>query len=77
MLIYEEGEESIIFPWKLFLARSRMAPLYVAWNVIKFQGEAFDYVVADFALLFTSQRRWKELYVYDDVCFCTGFFRSD
>ena len=79
-VIYELDGESVIFPWELFLARSRMAPLFVTWVIIKDADEEFDYGIADFALLFNSQQRWKELYLNDDVSFYkifSSFIGSD
>ena len=64
---------SHIFLWELFLARSRMTPLYLIWDI---RNVEFDYGIADFALFFNSQRRWKELSISDDVCFFKGFSRS-
>ena len=78
--IYVTDFRSHIFLWELFLARSRMAPLYVIWDIRKDVDEEFDYGIADFALLFKSQQRWKELYLYDDVCFYkifSSFIGSD
>ena len=56
---YGEGKR-IAFPWELFIARSRMAPLSVLWYAYDTE---IDYGAIDFALLFNSTGRWKELYL--------------
>ena len=64
-----DGDDEPVFPWELFIERSRSAPLYIVWDVVRIGQHGIE----NFALLFNQRRRWKELYVQDDDCFYSAF----